>query len=344
MNLRAASIASGGLAAQALSSAVLANNVANVLTPTFRAQSVSLAEAASGGVRLLGAPSSTQPGGLIVTGHPLDFAIGGAGFFILDGPDGPVLTRAGAFDVNANGMLVDSAGRTLRPGITLPAGATAVGVNTHGEVVVAQAGGPRAFLGTVVLGTVANPAGLVARGDSVYGLSSAAGPLIRAMPGQLGFGVILQGALEASNVDLVDQAVRTVASARAFDANAAVFRMANAMAAGLAQLAGPEAERKQRAERLDMRRTQAARLVHIFGAESQARSSPEPMGPELRARLSARRMTPGEITESYRVARRHVPERMGDEAGGDQPHTSWGIYAQELQIARRQAAVMLKAG
>ena len=349
--LRATGVSASGMAAQMFAQAITADNIANLDTPVFKASEAVFSAINGGGVRLAATPANVQQGALIFTGNPFDFAIGGAGFFELEDSRGAVLTRGGSFVVDERGMLTDSEGRIVQPGIRLPQGTARIQVNSFGDVVAIGADDTRSYVGTLRLATVANPRGLVPLGGNVLGLSPAAGKLVDANPGTMGFGMIVQGGLEASNVELIDQSIRSVVSARAFDANAAVFRVASAMAAQPAEMAAPEAprSRKRPTGRVDLRKTQASRLVSVFGGDESGVQA-APLNPELRARLAARHMQAPEIAEAHRIRRKHQPERLRDDFGGRGNEAAaviartHGEISAELMIARRRAAELRQAG
>ncbi|NUQ33914.1 MAG: flagellar hook basal-body protein [Planctomycetaceae bacterium] len=348
MVVRSANIAGSGLATNAVAQAIHAHNVANILTPGFEAGRVEMTEMAGrSGVAVGAATKQPHTGSLILTGNPLDLAIGGSGFFMVEGANGVELTRDGRFQVDAKGNLTDAAGRLVRPAISVPADTVRIGVSRHGDVVAVQNGGQRTFLGTLQLATVGNPRGLVALSDTTFGMSAAAGPLLRSLPGVAGFGYIVQGGFESSNVDMIQETVSRVVSARAFDANASVFRIASAMSAELNEIGSPARRDKKRTEQIDLSRTQASRLVRIFGDdihEDVTTPQAEELSPEVRARLTARRLNAPEIAEIYRVRVRYVPERFSESAGGPvsskrrSTMTDRIVMEQELRIAQRQAA------
>jgi flagellar basal-body rod protein FlgG len=344
MALRAASTSAAAMNAQLMTQAAQASNVANAITPGYRARTVALADAAAGGVVARATAESVTPGSLVVTGNPLDFAIGGPGFFIVEAADSGemYLTRSGAFQLSPGGMLVDAEGREVSPGIRFPAQTLATVVSPQGDVIAFLKDGGRSFLGTIQLARAPSADGLEPAGGGTYRVTPAAGALVTGGPGDRGFGLIVQGGLESSNVDVLDATARAILTARAFSADAAVFRSVASLPVDFDALTRKRRRRDGNTD-VDLANSQAARLVGAMGHGDTA--APGPLNDELRGRLSARRLSAGQIAEIFRVSRRHVPERFAVGAGGpESPDTDEAgrrsFPSQELQLARRRAAQM----
>lgn len=229
---------------------VIANNLANIDTVGFKKDRANFEDLFYRQIRLPGADtsgstptatgmevglgsrvSSTQSdfdqGSFQTTGNQLDLAIEGDGFFRLQDPNGGNLyTRAGNFNLNANGEIVvgsASVGRLLDPSITIPTDATDISIAPSGLVEV-QVNNQLQQLGTLQLATFINPDGLLKLGDNLYRETSASGPATLNDAGINGTGVIRQGALEASNVEPVQELIDLITTQRAFELNSQVVQ------------------------------------------------------------------------------------------------------------------------
>ncbi len=226
---------------------VIANNLANVNTVAFKRDRANFedlyyrritlpgAQDAAGNLTPLGIEiglgstvSSTQTdyqqGAFQQSTRQLDVAIEGPGFFEVLDPSGQNLyTRAGNFAINANGALVMGSaqtGRLLNPQISIPQDATDIVIGSDGTVSVRQAG--QSTLqpsGQIQLSTFINPQGLVKLGENLYSQSDASGPPLQGNPGANGIGVLRQNALEASNVEPVQELIDLITTQRAFELN-----------------------------------------------------------------------------------------------------------------------------
>lgn len=237
-------VARTGLDAQNARMRVIANNLANVNTTAFkrdRAEFQSLAyqqmtaagAAATGearyaigtslgsGVRLAGTARVMAAGSISMTENPLDLAIEGDGFFRIARSDGSTAyTRAGNFQLSSEGMIVTSDGEALQPEITVPSGATAVTIGPDGTVSANLPGeNGSTELGRIELAQFANPAGLAALGGNLYAETGASGAAEVAAPGSEGLGAIRQGALEGSNVNIVQELIDMIETQRAYEIN-----------------------------------------------------------------------------------------------------------------------------
>ena len=233
-----------GLDAQQTRMAVVSNNLANVNTTGFKksravfedllyqnvtqvgAATSQNTQAASGlelgtGVRVVATEKTYTQGNLSQTGNAMDLAISGRGFFQVLMPDGTLgYTRAGDFQLNASGQLVTSSGYTLQPAITIPAGAQSVTIGNDGTVSVQLAGqSAPTTVGSIQLADFVNPAGLQPRGENLLTESAASGTAQTSNPGQNGLGTILQGSVESSNVNVVEEMVNMIETQRAYEMN-----------------------------------------------------------------------------------------------------------------------------
>ena len=233
-----------GLDAQQTRMAVVSNNLANVNTTGFKksravfedllyqnvtqvgAATSQNTQAASGlelgtGVRVVATEKTYTQGNLSQTGNAMDLAISGRGFFQVLMPDGTLgYTRAGDFQLNASGQLVTSSGYTLQPAISIPQGAQSVTIGNDGTVSVQLAGqSAPTTVGSLQLADFVNPAGLQPRGENLLTESAASGTAQTSNPGQNGLGTLLQGSVESSNVNVVEEMVNMIETQRAYEMN-----------------------------------------------------------------------------------------------------------------------------
>jgi flagellar basal-body rod protein FlgG len=243
-----------GLDAQQTRLAVVSNNLANVNTAGFKKgravfedllyQNVRQVggatsqdtQAASGlslgtGVRVVATEKTFTQGGLNQTGNPLDMAINGRGFFQVLMPDGTqAYTRAGDFQVNSQGQLVTSAGYVVQPGITIPSGAQSVTIGNDGTVSVSLAGSATPTqVGSLQLVDFVNPTGLQPRGENLLVESASSGTAQPGTPGLNGLGTVSQGAVESSNVNVVEEMVNMIETQRAYEMNTKAIQTADQM-------------------------------------------------------------------------------------------------------------------
>ncbi|GIX36252.1 MAG: flagellar basal-body rod protein FlgG [Lysobacteraceae bacterium] len=238
-------IAKTGLDAQQTRMSVVSNNLANVNTTGFKRSRASFEDLLyqnirqpggantqqnqlpSGlmtgtGVRVVSTEKSFAQGGLLRTDNALDLAINGRGFFEVLLPDGTTAyTRDGSFQINANGELVTNSGYPLQPGINIPDGAQSVTIGVDGTVSVTVAGQAAPVqVGTITLTDFINPAGLQPRGENLYLETAASGPATQGTAGVNGLGTLVQGMLESSNVNVVEELVSMIETQRAYEMNA----------------------------------------------------------------------------------------------------------------------------
>ncbi|GAB3735804.1 flagellar basal-body rod protein FlgG [Luteimonas pelagia] len=251
-------IAKTGLDAQQTRMAVISNNLANTNTTGFKRDRASFEDLLYQTVRQPGGASSEQtllPSGTQVgtgvrvaatakqfaqgamnqTGNALDVAINGRGFFEVLMPDGSTAyTRDGSFQVNAEGALVTAAGFPVQPGLQFPEGTQSVTIGADGTVSAQVPGQAEAIqVGQLTLSDFVNPAGLQARGENLYLETGASGPAQSGAPGQGGAGLLVQGALEGSNVNVVEELVSMIETQRAYETNAKAISTTDGMLAYL---------------------------------------------------------------------------------------------------------------
>ncbi len=206
-----------------------AHNIANISTPGFIPRRVEQAEAAEGGVRLVGT-TALPSGPLLVSEGSLDLAIDGPGFFVLNQPGGGQLfTRAGNFMLDAQGRLVDPLGRTVAPGITIPAGAQQIRVTPQGQVQALAENGSVISQGQLLTASFGNTGGLTPVGGNAFRATEASGPPVLQPPGSPGHGTIVSGVLQASGTDLAREMVNLITDQRVFEANVKMLRTEDEM-------------------------------------------------------------------------------------------------------------------
>ena len=206
-----------------------ANNVANLNTPGFIPTRIEQADAATGGVRGIGATYMSM-GPILPSESPLDMAIDGGGFFVLDdGQGGEVYSRAGNFVMNKDGALVDPMGRELVPRIEVPAEAESVSVSSTGEVSFLGADGEVLGTGQIQTASFGNPGGLAPVGGNAYQETVDSGPPVMAEPGAEGHGEMVSGALQGSGTDLAREMVNMIIGQRSFEANIKTVQTADEM-------------------------------------------------------------------------------------------------------------------
>jgi flagellar basal-body rod protein FlgG len=259
--IRSLWIAKTGLDAQQTQLDVVSNNLANVGTTGFKRARVQFEDLLYQNVRQAGANTSQQttlPTGLQIgtgvkpvatprmftqgnlqnTGNQFDLAVNGQGFFQIQLPDGTTAyTRDGSFKVDANGGLVTSNGFALQPAITVPPNAQAITVGQDGTVTATVPGqvAPQ-NIGTIQLASFMNPAGLESRGMNLYVETQASGTASANTPGSNGLGLLQQGYLETSNVNVVEELVSMIQTQRAYEINSKAIQTSDQMLARLAQL------------------------------------------------------------------------------------------------------------
>jgi flagellar basal-body rod protein FlgG len=259
--IRSLWIAKTGMEGQQASLDAISNNLANVGTNGYKRSGVAFEDLMYQTLRSAGANSSEQstlPTGLQVglgvrvaastrnfsqgslqqTGNPLDVAINGAGFFQVTLPDGTTgYTRDGGFQVDANGQMVTNAGYVLQPGITIPVNATSVNIGKDGTVTIALLNNPAPQkVGQIQLASFVNPPGLEPRGGNIYGETAASGAPQAAAPDTAGHGALLQGHIEGSNVNVVQELVNMIATQRAYELNSKAIQTSDQMLQKLGQL------------------------------------------------------------------------------------------------------------
>lgn len=183
------------------------------------------------GVRVVGTQKEFTTGSLQVTDQSLDIAINGRGFIQFVLPDGTIsYSRNGQLHLNSDGQVVNANGLLLEPALTIPDDALRVEIGTDGVVNVFVQGDPNPQqVGDVQLVDFINPAGLEAIGGNLFLETAASGNPLPGTPGEDGLGTVLQGTLENSNVDIVEEMVNMITTQRAYELNSKVLSTADQM-------------------------------------------------------------------------------------------------------------------
>jgi flagellar basal-body rod protein FlgG len=182
------------------------------------------------GVRLAATTKLFTQGNIENTGNALDLAISGDGFFQIQLQDGRIAyTRDGQFKIDSEGRIVTANGLLLSPALVVPQNAVSLTVSPDGIVSVELPDGTIQQLGTITLTRFVNPAGLKSIGDNLYVATAASGEPIEGTAGQDGFGTIMQGYVEKSNVDVVKEMVDMISAMRAYEFNSRSIMTADQM-------------------------------------------------------------------------------------------------------------------
>ncbi|MFC3686482.1 MULTISPECIES: flagellar basal-body rod protein FlgG [Hydrogenophaga] len=254
-------ISKTGMQAQQTQLDVISNNMANVSTNGFKRASAVFEDLMYQNLRQVGAADTEQnnlPTGLQVglgvrtvatsrqfsqgslqqSGNQLDIAVNGQGFLQVALPDGTTgYTRDGSLQVDSQGRLVTSNGMAIAGDITVPAEAQSVTIGSDGVVTAKVPGNAQPQqLGNIELATFINPAGLEPRGQNLYTETVASGNPVTGAPGTAGMGTLMQGYVETSNVNVVQELVTMIQTQRAYEMNSKAIQTSDQMLQRLGQL------------------------------------------------------------------------------------------------------------
>lgn len=255
-------IGATGMLAQQLNVDTISNNIANMTTTGYKRQRAEFQDllyqtkvrpgsnssdqgttVPSGIQQGLGVKAGSiyrinEQGALQTTGNELDLASKGEGWFQVTMPSGETAyTRDGSFQMDQTGQIVTSEGYLVQPGITIPSDAIDITINESGEVMV-KIDGQTALttVGQLQLAIFPNDAGLDAIGDNMFLETEASGAAIIGNPGTDGYGGLLQGALESSNVNIVQEITSLIQAQRAYEMNSKVIQTGDEMLSTITQL------------------------------------------------------------------------------------------------------------
>ena len=253
--MRSLDIASTGMQAQQTNVEVISNNIANMNTTGYKRQRVEFQDLLYQNLRRVGSTSSDtgtvvpsgaqvglgvktaavyridEQGNLQQTSNKFDLAIRGSGFFQVTLPSGDTAyTRDGTLALSPDGTIVTADGYVVQPGVTIPRNATDVTINANGEVLATIAGqvAPQ-NVGQVQLAEFANDAGLEATGGNLFLQTAASGAAQTGVPGAPGFGSVMQGFVETSNVNIVSEMTNLITAQRAYEMNSRVITASDDM-------------------------------------------------------------------------------------------------------------------
>jgi len=254
MTVQALYSAATGMSAMETKLDVIANNLANIETTGFKRSRPNFEDlfyrhemmpgsidsagkytptgiSVGLGTRVSSIQAEQRQGAFEQTNRELDVLIEGRGFFqVVEPGSGEIsYTRAGNFSRNADGDLVmgsATTGRLLDPGITIPEDALEITISPEGEVLYKQAGqAAQTSAGTIDLATFPNPEGLLRLGENLFSETDASGAPITGQPGDIGFGRLRQGVLEASNVEPVKELIDLITTQRSFELNSQAVKV-----------------------------------------------------------------------------------------------------------------------
>lgn len=258
MNLSLYSAATG-MEAQQLNLNNIANNLANVNTPGFKRSKIEFqdllyqkpraagAQAGAGNVvptgieigngsRVSATSKVFTQGQMTQSGEKMDIAIQGTGFFEVQRPDGTLAyTRDGSLKVSASGQILTNNGLPILSGFQpAPAGTTDISVSENGDVTYGGPSGNQTF--RLTLTRFANPSGLKSLGGNLYEETAASGSPETGSPGEQGFGTTLQGYIESSNVNIVEEMVNLIVAQRAYEINSKSIQTSDEMLQNVANM------------------------------------------------------------------------------------------------------------
>lgn len=252
--MRALNTAATGMAAQETNVNTISQNIANANTIGYKRsrtefqdllyETVQEAGARSShnsqynvgvqlgsGARVSGIRREFSQGSPQVTDRPFDLLIDGQGFFGIVLPNGEIrFTRDGSFSVDSTGTLVTNHGYNVFPTINFPPNTMSVNITEDGtvEAFIRNEIEPM-IVGQIPIFTFINPVGLSAQGGNLFSATRSSGEAIQHTPGQSNSGVIMQGALESSNVNIMAEMTELIRAQRAYETNSRVMGVADQM-------------------------------------------------------------------------------------------------------------------
>jgi flagellar basal-body rod protein FlgG len=260
--MRSLNIAATGMQAQQTNVEVISNNIANISTTGYKRRRAEFQDLIYQNLRRTGTQTSdtgtllpsgaqlglgvrtaaiyriSEQGNLQQTENRFDLAIRGNGYFQILLPSGETgYTRDGTFGISANGTIVTAEGYTVQPGVTIPNGARDVTINAAGEVLVKIDGQVQPQnAGQIQLAIFANEGGLDSIGENMFLATPASGDAQQGPPGSVGYGQLLQGFIETSNVNVVQEITSLITAQRAYEMNSRIISASDEMLSTLAKL------------------------------------------------------------------------------------------------------------
>lgn len=253
--MRSLSVAATGMLAQQLNVEVISNNIANMNTTSFKRQRAEFQDLLYQNQRRVGSQASdnnsivpagvqlglgvktaavyriTEQGNLTTTGNQLDLALQGKGYFQITQPDGTIAyTRAGSFQLDQQGNIVTADGLKVTGPNAIPPNATSITINPSGQIFVSVQGQTQLTqVGQFQLVSFVNDTGLQPIGNNNFTQTQASGNPVTGTAGNQGFGTILQGFLESSNVNTVQEITSLISAQRAYEMNSKVIQASDEM-------------------------------------------------------------------------------------------------------------------
>jgi flagellar basal-body rod protein FlgG len=260
--MRSLHVAATGMLAQQTNVEVISNNIANMSTTGYKRRRAEFQDLIYQNLRRVGSQSAdtgtvlpsgaqiglgvktsaiyriAEQGNLQQTENRFDLAVRGNGYFQVQLPSGETAyTRDGTFGLSPEGTIVTAEGFVVQPGITIPPAARDVTINASGEVLAKIDGQTVPQLaGQILLAIFPNEGGLEAIGDNMFLATPASGEPQQAAPGQPGFGQVLQGFIETSNVNVVQEITALITAQRAYEMNSKVITASDEMLSTLTRL------------------------------------------------------------------------------------------------------------
>ncbi|MBD66823.1 MAG: flagellar basal-body rod protein FlgG [Halobacteriovoraceae bacterium] len=251
--IRALNTAATGMASQEQQVNTISNNIANANTTGYKSQRTEFedllyetVEEAGGrssgdsqytvghqvgsGSRVTATRRMLDMGSPQITNRPYDLMIMGDGYFGVQAKNEILYTRDGSFTVDAQGILKTKAGHSLLPNITVPPNTKHLSISEDGKVQAFLTNGTAPIeLGQIPVFTFVNPAGLSDMGGNMARVTTASGSPIEHIPGNDNSGIIQQGALESSNVNVMNEMTNLIKAQRAYEMNSKVMGVADQM-------------------------------------------------------------------------------------------------------------------
>jgi len=183
------------------------------------------------GVRIVSTEKTHSQGSMVQTDGALDLALMGEGMFQVLQPDGTLAyTRDGSFKLSVDRQLVTANGEPLQPAITIPEDAESISIGPDGTVTVQPYGNAEETeVGTIQVARFLNYSGLEPMGRNLFRETTASGAPIVVNPSEDGSGAIMQGALESSNVNVVEEMVNMIETQRAYEVNSKAISSVDSM-------------------------------------------------------------------------------------------------------------------
>ncbi len=251
MPTRALRTAASGMYAQQVNIQVVANNIANLNTNSFKknraefedlmyqevaanplsselpgvTEKTAMKVQVGNGVQLSSTQKMFTQGSLQQSGNQMDVALQGDGFFQIRKADGTIVyTRDGSFKVSSEGSIVTPSGYVVEPGLKVTSDTSALRIAKDGTVTMDEVNGSSMDIGKIELVKFVNPAGLTSLGNNLYAETPASGQPVIGTAGSNGFAEIQQGFSEGSNVDIVEEMVAMITAQRAYEINSKTIK------------------------------------------------------------------------------------------------------------------------